>query len=344
MTQPQTQQIAATLVAASSAQSLKDLRKRKIQNVRVITRSAFQDALADLAKSMGQGDSTETKRITRLLEEVEKLGQAKIGLEHEKGLLEAERSRLQAELSDVAQAMGKQLGDKLPLDEVRGLVKELGRLREEREKTKVAIDTLQKQAKSRIDEEIKRSKALCQERENLVKNLEHRSREASEIEDEIEKLRGERDRLQEELNEHRDLIDDLRTERDQQRHERDEYRDERDLMREQRDQYREERDLMREQRETMLEAQAALEGQIGSLRRHVEELEGELDALQSPPEPEVEVAAEPEPVAEPATPRADNALPQPPVRPRRAPARKRGQGPGAQNFGFGFGFGGSTGR
>ena len=41
----------------------------------------------------------------------------------------------------------------------------------------------------------------------------------------------------------------------------------------------------------------------------------------------------------------ENALPQPPVRPRRTPARNRGQAPkNVQNFGFGFGFGGSSGR
>src|SRR2546421_12375507 len=89
--------------------SLKTLKKKGVKRVKVIERDRLLKALAqaveqkvnDRPAGLAGGPDTppaERKRVELLLIELEKVSKAKTQLEHEKGLLEAERSRLGVEL------------------------------------------------------------------------------------------------------------------------------------------------------------------------------------------------------------------------------------------------------
>ena len=141
-------ELVGALTEITRSVTLKDLKRRKVESVRVVERSKLKEALEQLAGE-GAADRAESekKRIAMLLQEVERLTQAKSQLEHDKGLVEADKNRLQADLDQVAAELSKEAGTKYRLQEVRQLVSELKHLRDEREKTRLALDRLQQQAR-----------------------------------------------------------------------------------------------------------------------------------------------------------------------------------------------------
>lgn len=320
----------------SETVNLRDLRRRKVQSVRVITRSRFEALLKALGEEHGERSSgNEAKRIARLLEEVEKLGSAKLNLEHEKGLLEDERSRLQAELDQVVQAVGKRTGTKLTADDLRGMVEELKRLRLDTDKTRRSFDQLQKQAKAKIEERQARAESLEEARTRLEGELAETTKRFTVSEEERQKLHTEREQLTEERDGLRVDCTQLREERDRYRTEKERAVTERDELRESRDRYREERDQAREERQIAREAQIDLERERDRLLQRLEDQSEQLTAAQAELEQLREAVAEAE-VEDEEELGEDTAPPAPRPEVARSGSKTARRGD-SSSFGFGFG-------
>lgn len=329
-------ELVGALKGITQSLSLKELKRRRVESVRVVTRAGLAAILEELKgkprPEAGSGASPDARRIARLLEEVEKLGQAKLSLEHEKGLVEAERARLAAELARVSEAVGQESGKKLAPEELKGLVDELVRLREEKRLVEASLDQTQKQSLARLEQETGRVRALTEELENLKRTALTRGETTTRLEEERDRLARERARIEEERSRYLEERDQYRAERDQCRAERDQFRQERDkfleereALRAQRDQFREQRDQFREQRQQLHEENAALARERARLEERLQReqekaaaLEKELEALKTPP------------AEEPAKPEAEK-----PAEGGAAPARDTRRA--VSGFGFGFG-------
>ncbi len=250
--------LASTLQSSVMPVTIKQLRKHKVKSVQVIERSRFLEALSQLAGSEDKKDSPNQRRIERLLQEVEKLGREKKDLEHNRGLAEAERSRLQADLDGIATELGRNTGKKTSPEDVKELLKKHNKLREETRKTRKPPERMQAQAQQRLDQALSRSNSLKQ---NLDKST-----------SESQALRSERDLLQIERDEIKGDRERFRRELEQFKLERDRFREERDRFRMERDRSREERDQVRVERDSFLQDCAKVGQERDALREKLDEL------------------------------------------------------------------------
>jgi len=348
-------ELTPALESITRRMTLKELRKRKISAVRVVTRSGLDQALGkQTPREAAAGEpGNQGKRIQRLLEEVEKLGQAKLALEHEKGLAESERSRLQAELQGVLNACGKASQGKVEESDLRNMVTELEGLRAKQSELDKALHKAQKQLAHRertassLEEKLRQRQ---EQNQSLTQNYGTAQRERS-------KLIGERDRYRDERDQYRAERDQYREERDQYRAERDRFLEERERLREERDRHRSDAERLREENEElstlMRQARSALvenEAQLVQVRQaaesatkqrdellvelqetqrklHVarEELETAFSELATSEQrvEEQQVEAQPEPTPQPA--------------PKPHPTRRSAAPRAPASFGFGFG-------
>ncbi|MEZ6184691.1 MAG: hypothetical protein R3F62_06730 [Planctomycetota bacterium] len=282
-------ELTPALEALSRRLTLKELRKRKIHAVRVVTRSGLNQALGrapapapTVPAPTAVESGAQSRRVQRLLEENEKLGQTKIALEHEKGLAESERSRLQAELQAVLAACGKATQKKVSEEDLKAMVAELGELRQKYSTTTEALDTAQKQLAHR--------ERTAQSLEEKLRQRQQQNRDLSEnvgaVQRERSRLITERDRYREERDQYREERDQYRDERDQYRAERDRFLEERERLREQRDQHRTDAETLRAENDQlsaiMRQAQSALrenEAQLVQVRQASGAVAKERDRL-----------------------------------------------------------------
>ncbi len=347
------QELAGVLRSATKSLTVRELRKAKIDNVTVIERSQLVELLAKLQVegALGAADasttSKEQRRVERLLQENAKLGKEKSQLEHAKGLVEAERGRLQASVDEITQAVGREVGAKIQSDDIRDLLKERQRLQQQNQILEKNLKKLQQSARNRLDEELGRKVSLEEEVASLMIDRDR-------LRKELERYEGEHEALRRDLEQFRDERDRMVDERDSMAAERDAFREERDRMRNERDDLRLERDeylksfhgqtqevetvrrRLTEVEREVAELHMAREQdatQLAQLTQDKESLERQVAEL-SPPEPEEPVVTKA--VSEPA--------PQTSSRPGsgRIPSSKKS--PPNKNVGFGFGFGGSKGR
>ncbi|MCA8923081.1 MAG: hypothetical protein KDD82_14800, partial [Planctomycetes bacterium] len=276
-------ELTPALEAISRRLTLKELRKRKIHAVRVVTRSGLDQALGKTAAPAEAADAgPQGRRVQRLLEEVEKLGQAKLALEHEKGLAESERSRLQAQLQGVLNACGKTGSGKVGEEDLRAMVAELEELRVKHAEASAALTTVKKQLTHR--------ERTAQSLEEKLRQRQQQNRELSETcgqtQREHARLTSERDRYREERDQYRQERDQYREERDQYRAERDRFLEERERLREQRDAHRVDAESLREENDhfssLLRQAQSALrenEAQLVQVRQTCETAVTQRDQL-----------------------------------------------------------------
>ena len=332
--------LTGALRQAARSLSLKDLRKQKVDRVRVIDRAQFFELLERVeSRRQSQLDEADKKRLERLIQENERLGHDKKGLEHAKGLAEAERSRIQAELEELAQELGRETGQKATPEDVKALLGELRRLREDAEKAKKTLDRLQQQAQARLDQELTRSQGLKQvleqstiERERLQAERDVLEEEQEAFRQELEQFRGERDKFREERDTFREERDKFREERDRSRKERDGYLLSCTNLGQERDELRERLAELEQHRATFQALERELQekdAQNAAFRAQVEGLEAELEQVKQELEQEKEQAHAARPFARPAPSGGDERL----RRPAGSPAA----------FGFGFGFPGGKG-
>jgi len=351
------ERMAGILRGATKSLSVRELRKAKIDSVQVIERSRFVELMKQLEETeqaetaapkskSGSKDPTQ-RRLERLLHENAKLGKDKKELEHAKGLVEAERGRLQAALDEVTQALGREVGSKLQEEDLKGLLKERAKLRQQVAGLETNLKKLQNSARDRMDEELSRNAELERKFDVVSAERDELARERDRFDDEIEALRHD-------LEQFRDERDRMVDERDSMASERDAFREERDKMRRERDAFREERDGYLKRSATLGEELAALRRELENARTEVAELAHALEAdaaqlaelttekrqlTQQLAEYQAkEEAAQAEAEAEAAKAEASPAVTARPSYERK-PSSKKSK-PGKQDFGFGFGFGG----
>ncbi len=326
------EQLSDKLEGLTRQLSLKDLRRRKVETVRVIERSKLTQALEQLALEGAFGQSGakavetgEKKRIAMLVQEVERLGQTKSQLEHDRGLAEAEKNRLQADLDAIAAELGREAGKKFKLDEVRALLSDLRHLRDEREKTRVALDRLQQQAQARIEEELSRTQRLSVERDGLRLTLDESAQEKARLATDMERAARERD-------EARADRDKLATDVSRLKEEQEDLLDELDTLREERASAT---SRAREAEETLAsfrQMQARHSESFAQLEAQARQVQAELEALKAQA-----LAAEAAKSAPPAEEPAPETRPEPRYETTSRPASPRPGAPGGRGFGFGFG-------
>ncbi|MGE0710064.1 MAG: hypothetical protein AB7N76_33790 [Planctomycetota bacterium] len=336
-------ELSGALRSATRTLNVRELRKAKVDNVRVIERSQLIELLGKLKQEGASSDEDAAqRRVERLLQENAKLGKEKKELEHAKGLVEAERGRLQAAVDEVCQALGREAGEKLQEQDIRELLAERARLRAQIGSLEKNLKRLQTSARERLDEELGRNA-------DLEGNLGSIQSERDKLERERDRLESEVEALRHDLEQFRDERDRTVDERDAMASEREQLRQERDGMRRERDQFREERDTYLKRCASLAEDLTALRAQAEAARREAAELHQarEADAKQlaeltleraqlAERVAELEPKAEPEPevvAEEPAAPAPAKAAE--PDESRRSTVRRAKQEFGA--FGFGFG-------
>lgn len=349
--------LAGVLRSATKSLTVRELRKAKIENVKVIERSQLIELLTKLQLEGNLASPSEStknpaqRRVERLLQENAKLGKEKKDLEHAKGLVEAERGRLQASVDEISQALGRELGTKIQQDDLSDLLQERKKLQQQLKTLEGNLKKLQHNARARLDEELGRSVTLEEEVAALMV-------ERDRLRKEIERYEGEHEALRRDLEQFRDERDGMVDERDSMAAERDAFREERDRMRKERDDLRQERDEYLKSFHSQTQDADAFRARIAGLEREVTELHmaREQDATQlaelgqerevllqqlaelAPEEPE-----EPEELEAPTAPTASQVVESSPQRTEVTPRRSSGAKGRAKDFGFGFGFGG-TGR
>ncbi|MBL4848670.1 MAG: hypothetical protein JKY65_24370 [Planctomycetes bacterium] len=335
------QELAEVLRSATKSLTVRELRKAKIDNVKVIERSQLIDLLAQLqlegALAPAEDSTKERRRVDRLLQENAKLGKEKSQLEHAKGLVEAERGRLQASVDEITQAVGRELGSKLQSEDVRELLAERKKLQQQTVSLEKTLKKLQQTARNRLDEELGRKVSLEEEVASLMIDRDR-------LRKDVERYEGEHEALRRDLEQFRDERDRMVDERDSMASERDAFRDERDRMRNERDDLRLERDEYLKSFHNQTQETDTFRRRIAELEREVTELHmaREQDATQlseltqdreslalqlaelAPPVDEEEISAPTETSAE--------------------PPRSARRGNAGKNVGFGFGFGGTKPR
>lgn len=343
------QELAGVLREATKSLTVRELRKAKIDNVTVIERSQLIELLAKLQVegALGAPDagatSKEQRRVERLLQENAKLGKEKSQLEHAKGLVEAERGRLQASVDEITQAVGRELGSKIQSDDIRDLLKERKKLQQQNQILEKNLKKLQQSARNRLDEELGRKVSLEEEVASLMIDRDR-------LRKELERYEGEHEALRRDLEQFRDERDRMVDERDSMAAERDAFRDERDRM-------RNERDDLRLERDEYLKSFHAQTQEADTVRRRMTELEREVAELHMAREQDATQLAQltqdkeslERQVAELSPPESDDEEPEVTTKaPEPAPRSSRPSsgrlGKNTKNIGFGFGFGGSTGR
>lgn len=341
--------LAGVLRSATKSLTVRELRKAKIENVKVIERSQLLELLGKLnlaGNVAGPGDSTHNpaqRRVERLLQENAKLGKEKKDLEHAKGLVEAERGRLQASVDEISQALGRETGTKIQQDDLSELLQERKKLQQQVKVLEANLKKLQQNARLRLDEELGRSVTLEEEVAGLMQDRER-------LRKEVERYEGEHEALRRDLEQFRDERDGMVDERDGMAAERDAFREERDRMRKERDDLRQERDEYLKSFHSQTQDADAFRVRIASLEREVTELHmareqdaSQLSELGQEREFLLKQIAELTPPEEEEPEEITAKVEREPQASEQAPRRASGPKGRAKDFGFGFGFGG-TGR
>jgi hypothetical protein len=313
--------------------TVRDLRKAKVENVRVIERSQLMSLLKTLELGSSKSDTDASqRRVQRLLHETAKLGKEKKDLEHAKGLVEAERGRLQASLDEVCQALSRETGEKLAEEDVRELLAERQKLRTQVTSLEQNIKRLQSASRDRLNEELGKNA-------NLEGNLEETQTDRDRLERERERMESENEALRHDLEQYRDERDRTVDERDAMAAEREALRQERDGMRRERDTFREERDTYLKRCAQLGEDMTALRSERDGARREVAELQlarevdvEQMAALTRAGEELTEKLMELQPEAEEETKTEESHIPAPVKS-----SRRKGSRGGGFSLGFGFG-------
>jgi len=193
------EQLETAFAGFLSMESLKGLKRSGLKEVQVITRSDLLKTLRSLvtdqsassdSKDKGKDKNPLNRRIELLLIEIERLRREKSDLEHQRGLVETERSDLRGKLDAIGAAGTKATGKKTTADDIRKLIESLEASRQEVSELTTQRDI----ARSRYEEQITglrvKVAGLEQERSELESSSKSALQEGETLKEELEVSRS----------------------------------------------------------------------------------------------------------------------------------------------------------